>query len=287
RNAVRRDPFFSPALQATRLARFQGRKLAYVRYADVSFSRAPLGDSENEQCETFDVVIMYKSGLRGSLFVTPGGLTKVGSLTVESRLFHYVIAYILLQRNTNHAQPTTHDLKLKFAIREGILVNWPAEILRVVSGIASSSSRLLAFGIFILRIIDHMEIETSYVDVHLTNTHDHLLGEYLIHKMGIYWLSGEWMYQKDYRNTVDLELSDEETPAGQPEQPAVQPEAAQVSQAPPFSLAHLDAMEQRLNQRMDAGFQDLNEIFGLWIDVLVRQGCYRYLEGDREDQERD
>ncbi|KAF1888356.1 hypothetical protein Lal_00036227 [Lupinus albus] len=64
---------------------------------------APLGDCENEQSETFDVVSMYKSCMLGPLYFTPGGLTKVGSLIVESRLLHYVIAYILVQHNTNHA----------------------------------------------------------------------------------------------------------------------------------------------------------------------------------------
>ncbi|KAF1879867.1 hypothetical protein Lal_00014167 [Lupinus albus] len=196
----------------------------FLAVGGLSSSGAPLGDCENEQ-EKFDAVNMYKSCLRDSISVIPGGLTKVGALTVESRLLHYVIAYILVQCNTNHAQPTTHDSKLMFAIREGNLVKWPAEILRVMSSIASSSSRLLAYGIFISRIINHMEIETSDVDVKLTNTHDHLL----------------------------------ETPAEQPKQPAEQPEASQVSQAPPFVLAHSDAMEQRINQRLDVGFQMLSD----------------------------
>ncbi|KAF1896012.1 hypothetical protein Lal_00033452 [Lupinus albus] len=158
RTASRRDPFFSHILQATRLALFQGRKLAYVRYAyfphelevqgsntfielhgklypslirefysnfiykgghyltmvngkmsvldedlflvvgGLSSSSAPLGDCENEQRENFDAVKVYKFRLRDSVSVIPGGLSK----------------------------PTTHDLKLIFAIREGILVNWPA-----------------------------------------------------------------------------------------------------------------------------------------------------------------
>ncbi|KAF1874338.1 hypothetical protein Lal_00013781 [Lupinus albus] len=133
-----------------------------------------------------------------------------------------------IMRNTNHAQPTTNDLKMIFAIKQGILVNWPAEILRVMSGIATSSSRLLAYGIFISRIIDHMEIDTSDVKIKLTNTHDHQMGEYLIHKMGIYKITGTWMYQEDYRTTVDLDLSGEETPTEQQEQPTAPPEAPET-----------------------------------------------------------
>ncbi|KAF1896161.1 hypothetical protein Lal_00027234 [Lupinus albus] len=252
------------ALQDTRLTQIQGRKLAYVRYADVSnflfknghyvtmvkgkmivldedlflvvgelsSSGAPLGDYENEQWEDFEAVNVYKSCLRDSVAVTLGGLTKLGALTVESRLLHYIVAYIL-----------------------GILMNWHTEILRVMSDIASSSSRLLAYGIFISMFINYLEIDTSDVEVKETNTHDHLLGEYLIHKMGIYWLARTWMYQEDYRTTVDLDILDEETHAEQHEKPAAQREVSQASQALPFGLAHLDTMEQRLNQRMDDGFQ--------------------------------
>ncbi|KAF1895047.1 hypothetical protein Lal_00022544 [Lupinus albus] len=120
---------------------------------------------------------MYKSCLRGPQYFVSGELTKVGSLSGENRLMHYLIAYILVQRNTNHAQPTINNLKLTFAIRKGILVNWPAEILKVMFGIASSSSRLLAYEIFITRIIDHLDIDTSKMNFALTNTHDHLVGE--------------------------------------------------------------------------------------------------------------
>ncbi|KAF1881623.1 hypothetical protein Lal_00039839 [Lupinus albus] len=87
-----------------------------------------------------------------------------------------------------------------FAIKQGILVNWPAEILKVMSWIATSSSRLLAYRIFISRIIDHMEIDTSDLEIKLTNTHDHQV--------------------------------DEETSVAQQEQPTAPPEAPDASQAP-------------------------------------------------------
>ncbi|KAF1881627.1 hypothetical protein Lal_00039843 [Lupinus albus] len=147
------DLFFAPELQASRLVRFHGIKLAYVRYADVpwlveegfqfpqelevqgtntftglhnklypslirefysnfvyksgqyitmvkgkmimldvEFFGEPLGNYENEQCDNFKALATYRSCLRDTISVTLGGLTKVGSLTVENRLLHYVIA---------------------------------------------------------------------------------------------------------------------------------------------------------------------------------------------------
>ncbi|KAF1883367.1 hypothetical protein Lal_00042257 [Lupinus albus] len=150
RTAARSDPYYSLNLQGCK--HFLG------------VIGSPLGDCENEQWESFDVVEMYKSCLCGLYYFALGELTKAGSLTVENRLMHYLIAYILVQRNTNHAQATVNDLKLMFAIHEGIL----------------------------------------------SNTREHLVDEHLIHKMKIFWYTSQWMYQEDYRTTIDIDLSDEE-----------------------------------------------------------------------------
>ncbi|KAF1885844.1 hypothetical protein Lal_00042718 [Lupinus albus] len=179
RTSTRWDPYYSPSLQATRLAKFQRRKLAYVCYVDVSWlvEQGLMFPHHLELHDTNTFVELL------------GELTNVGSLTIEIRLLHYVIAYILVQHNTNHAQPM------------------------VMFGIASSSSQLLSYGIFISRIIDHMDIDTSDVEFQLTNTH-------------------EW-------TTVNLDLSDEEHLADIPEQhpDPTQVEASQASQAPPFGVA--------------------------------------------------
>ncbi|KAF1894592.1 hypothetical protein Lal_00031412 [Lupinus albus] len=67
---------------------------------------------------------------------------------MENKLIHYLIDYILVQRNINHAQSTMDDLKLMLNSKN------------VMSGIAFSSSRLLAYGIFLSCVIDHLGIDT-------------------------------------------------------------------------------------------------------------------------------
>ncbi|KAF1868023.1 hypothetical protein Lal_00015273 [Lupinus albus] len=299
RPTKKRNPYFTPELQASRLVRFHGRILAYVRYADVPWLVEEGFQFPHElEVQGTNIFIglhgklhpplirefysnfVYKNGryitmvkgklivLDEELFLDVGGLSSSGEPLGNCEKeqwndFESLATYIsclrdTVTRNTNHAQPTTNDLKMIFAIKQGILVNWPANILKVMSGIETSSSRLHAYGIFISRIIDHMEIDTSDVEIKLTNTHDHQLREYLIHKMGIYKTTGIWMYQEDYRTIVDLDLSDEETPVEQQEQPTAPSEAPKASHAPPFGLAHLDALEQCLNPRVDAGLQALN-----------------------------
>ncbi|KAF1860141.1 hypothetical protein Lal_00033738 [Lupinus albus] len=104
-----------------------------------------------------------------------------------------------------------------FAIKEEIMVIWPAEIIEVMGGIASSSSRLIVYGIFISRVINHLEIDTSDLEVIVTNSCEHLISDHFIHKTGIYKYGDTWMYQEDHNATEHLELSDDEGAANPPE----------------------------------------------------------------------
>ncbi|CAL0318688.1 unnamed protein product [Lupinus luteus] len=116
----------------------------------------------NKLWNSFDVVKIYKSCLSGPHLYVQGEFTTGRSLSIENRLLHYLVAYILVYQNTNHAQPTINDHKLMFAIREHIIVNRTVEILKVMYEISNSSSRLIAYGIFISRVIDYLDIDTSY-----------------------------------------------------------------------------------------------------------------------------
>ncbi|KAF1881722.1 hypothetical protein Lal_00032193 [Lupinus albus] len=224
--ASRRDPYYFPTLQETGkiypslvrefYSNFQYKDGVYMSIVSgklitldeelflsvggLSSFGSPLGDFENESWESFDVVEMYKSSLRGPHFFKSG----------------YV---------------------------------W------------SSSSRLLPHGIFISRIIDQLDIDTSEVDFILTNTREHLVGDNLIHKMSIYLYDGTWMYHEDYKTTMDLDLSDEEGYANLPEKnpDLPQAEASLLPQEPSFRLAHMDVIEQRLNGCFNSRFLSLNE----------------------------
>ncbi|KAF1859118.1 hypothetical protein Lal_00000946 [Lupinus albus] len=136
----------------------------FLEVGRLSNDGSPLGDYENELWNSFDPMDMYKSFLH------------VGSLIVESRLLHYLIVYILVQRNTNHAQPTINDLKLI----------------------------LLAYKIFISRVIDYLEIDTSDFEVIVINSREHLIVDKLIHKMGIYKCDDIWMYLENQNIIMDI-----------------------------------------------------------------------------------
>ncbi|KAF1860307.1 hypothetical protein Lal_00037645 [Lupinus albus] len=53
------------------------------------------------------------------------------------------------------------------------------------------------------------KIDTSYMDVIVTNSHEHLISDNLVQKIGIYKYGDIWIFQKDHNTNVDLELSDD------------------------------------------------------------------------------
>ncbi|KAF1888125.1 hypothetical protein Lal_00039165 [Lupinus albus] len=308
----RGDPYYSFILQETRMAKFQGRKPTYIRYVDLTWlaeqnfsfphdmeaqgtiqfmelkgqvypalvrefyanfrykdgkywsmisgnlfelndeifmnvgglssSGYSIGDCSWVK-ENFDPTEVYKSFLRGPHLYIQGQLTKAGSLSVENRLLHYIIAYIL--------------------------------------------SKLLPYSIFISRIVDYLRIDVSDTIIVEYTDKDHLVGESLIHKMGIYKYGNTWQYQEDY-TTIGLDLSDDDnqdntgnqhaTTQGEPSGSAPQNSA--------FGLAQLEAMEQRLNNRMDLHFQGLKDSYFAEfqkLSVLIRGDQNIVISADHTD----
>ncbi|KAF1888340.1 hypothetical protein Lal_00044890 [Lupinus albus] len=308
----RGDPYYSLILQETRMAKFQGRKPTYIRYVDLTWlaeqnfsfphdmeaqgtiqfmelkgqvypalvrefyanfrykdgkywsmisgylfelndeifmnvgglssSRYSIGDCSWVK-ENFDPTEVYKSFLRGPHLYIQGQLTKAGSLSVENRLMHYIIAYILVQRNTNHAQPTMNDLR---------------------------------FIIFISRIVDYLRIDVSDTIIVEYTDKDHLVGESLIHKMGIYKYGTTWQYQEDY-TTIGLDLFDDDNQDDTGNQHATtqgEPSGSEPQNSA-FGLDQLEAMEQRLNNRMDLHFQGLKDSYFAGMEQYEeRQNAY-------------
>ncbi|KAF1895967.1 hypothetical protein Lal_00033920 [Lupinus albus] len=258
------DPYYSLILQETRMAKFQGRKPTYIRefypnfrYKDgkywsmisdhlfelnddifmnvggLSSSGYSIGDCSWVK-ENIDPTEVYKSFLRGPHLYIQGQLTKAESLSVENRLLHYIIAYILVQRNTNHAQPTVNDLRFMYAVKNNVMINWPEEILKIMNSVSLSQSKLLPYSIFISRIVDYLHIDVSDTIIVEYTDKDHLVGESLIHKM-------------------DGMGDQHATTQGEPSGSAPQNSA--------FGLDQLEAMEQRLNNRMDLHFQGLKDSY--------------------------
>ncbi|CAL0309472.1 unnamed protein product [Lupinus luteus] len=287
----RGDPYYSLILQETRLAKFQGRKATYVRYVDLTWMAEQHFEFPHEfeaqgavqflelkgqvypaLVREFYANFRYKDGsywsmisgrlfdLDENLFMNVGGLSSngygIGDCAWVKETFDAG------ERNTNHAQPTVNDLRFMYAVKNNVMINWPEEILKVMYFVSTSQSKLLTYSIFISRVVEYLHIDVSDTIIIEYTDKDHLVCESLIHKMGIYKYGNTCKYQEDH-TTVDMELSSDEDQTGTEGQNATaqgEPSGS-ASQVLGFSLAHLDAMEQRLNNRMDLHFQELKDSY--------------------------
>ncbi|KAF1870716.1 hypothetical protein Lal_00026408 [Lupinus albus] len=242
------------AVQASRLAKFQARLLAYTRYADITWLIYQGFDLphqlkmqgvdtflelqgkvypslirefySNFQCN--DGVIM--SMVMGTLItLSEELLLEVGGFKcleypygrLENALMsafepvkvnNSLLRNTLVPRDTNHDELTTANLRLMFAIKERLKINWSLQILLTMSSIASSSSGSLVYPIFLSRLLDHLEIDTFGVKITRTNHIDHLQIGHHIHRLGICHFCGLWEYCEDLDfEIVCIEPTDEES----------------------------------------------------------------------------
>ncbi|KAF1879706.1 hypothetical protein Lal_00046531 [Lupinus albus] len=296
------DPYYSLILQETRMAKFQGRKPTYIRFphdmedqGTVQFMELK-GQVYPTLVREFYANFRYKDGkywsmisghlfeLNDDIFMNVGGLSSsgysIGDCSWVKENFDPTEVYksflrgphLYIQGNTNHAQPTVNDLRFMYAVKNNVMINWPEEILKIMNSVSLSQSKLLPYSIFISRIVDYLHIDVSdTIIVEYTNK-DHLVGESLIHKMVWYYLA----IQEDY-TTIGLDLSDDDNQDGMGDQHATtqgEPSGS-APQNSAFGLDQLEAMEQRLNNRMDLHFQGLKDSYFVGMEQYEeRQTAY-------------
>ncbi|KAF1870599.1 hypothetical protein Lal_00025898 [Lupinus albus] len=221
----RGDPYYSLILQETRMAKFQGRKPTYIRYVDLTWLA--------EQNFSFP----HDMEAQGTIqFMELKGQVYPALVREFYANFRYKDGNIgdcswvkenfdPTERNTNHAQPTVNDLRFMYAVKNNVMINWPEEILKILNSVSLSQSKLLPYSIFISRIVDYLRIDVS----------DTIIVEYT---------------DKDHLDDMGNQHA---TTQGEPSGSAPQNSA--------FGLDQLEAMEQRLNNRMDLHFQGLKDSY--------------------------
>ncbi|KAF1886030.1 hypothetical protein Lal_00021311 [Lupinus albus] len=301
----RGDPYYSLILQETRMAKFQGRKPTYIRYVDLTWLAEQnfsfphdmeaqgtiqfmelKGQVYPALVREFYANFRYKDGkywsmisgnlfeLNDDIFMNVGGLSSsgysIGDCSWVKENFDPI------ERNTNHAQPTVNDLRFMYAVKNNVMINWPEEILKIMNSVSLSQSKLLPYSIFISRIVDYLRIDVSDTIIVEYTDKDHLVGKSLIHKMGIYKYGTTWQYQEDY-TTIGLDLSDDDNQDDRGNQHATT-QGEPSGSAPHnsvFGLDQLEAMEQRLNNRMDLHFQGLKDSYFAGVEQYEeRQTAY-------------
>ncbi|MED6174072.1 hypothetical protein PIB30_065398 [Stylosanthes scabra] len=98
-----------------------------------------------------------------SMFNIPFGIPKpmVGHLSVEYRLLHYFITYVLVPRNGNHGLILEEDLEIMWRMAKGHKINWIYLIVTHMRRIKSENSKGLPYAIFWTTIFKYLGIDLS------------------------------------------------------------------------------------------------------------------------------
>lgn len=84
----------------------------------------------------------------------------VGNMTVEYRLLHYFLVYIIYQKSSNYAQVAEFDLELLYGLVHKDSINWAFLIMYHMSS-QTSKTGALPYAFAITRILKHFNVDLS------------------------------------------------------------------------------------------------------------------------------
>ncbi|KAF1894600.1 hypothetical protein Lal_00031420 [Lupinus albus] len=107
-------------------------------------------------------------------------MLSAGYLTLEDRLIHYFLSYVICPKLSNHLQISDVELQLMYAIKFNIKINWAKMIMNQIWHVRGSQSPL-PHAIFITKILEHfgvsldgetkvaLNLRESKVDIEVVN----------------------------------------------------------------------------------------------------------------------
>ncbi|BAT96027.1 hypothetical protein LR48_Vigan02g075100 [Vigna angularis] len=109
--------------------------------------------------EGFHKFTVYQDCLRNPDEVRDYSHYKTSNMKKDDCLCAFIISWILMPRGSNHAQATTEDLCLLYALKENIQTDWPATISENMLKVTRLESEMLPYCVFISRILIHFGVE--------------------------------------------------------------------------------------------------------------------------------
>ncbi|KAF1892773.1 hypothetical protein Lal_00042667 [Lupinus albus] len=110
-------------------------------------------------------------------------ILSAGYLTLEDRLVHYFLTYVILPKFSNHSQISDIELQLMFAIKYNIKINWTEMIMQQMWHVRGSQSPL-PYAIFITKILEHFGVSLDGETKVALNLHESKVDIEVVHKMG-------------------------------------------------------------------------------------------------------
>ncbi|KAF1866158.1 hypothetical protein Lal_00031462 [Lupinus albus] len=144
-------------------------------------------------------------------------ILSTGYLTLEDRLIHYFITYVILPKFSNHSQISDIELQLMYAIKFNIKINWTKMIMQQMWHVRGSQSPL-PYAIFITKLLEHFGVPLQGETKVALNLRESKVDIEVVHKMGFVIDSAT---RRTYKHRTDRQPApiDEPEPTAEPNQP--------------------------------------------------------------------
>ncbi|KAF1872100.1 hypothetical protein Lal_00012321 [Lupinus albus] len=179
-------------------------------------------------------------------------ILSAGYLTLEDRLIHYFLSYIILPKFSNHLQISDIELQLMYAIKFNIKINRNKMIMNQMWHVRGSQSPL-PYVIFITKILEHFGVPLEGETKMALNLCESKVDIEVVHKMGFVI---DPVTRRTYKHRTDCQLAptDEPEPNATPNQPEshAQSFASAVMPTNQMIMDELVSLRGYITTRMDA-----------------------------------
>ncbi|KAF1894455.1 hypothetical protein Lal_00043632 [Lupinus albus] len=141
-------------------------------------------------------------------------ILSAGYLTLEDRLIHYFLSYVIFPKFSNHSQISDIELQLMYAIKFNIKINWTTMIMNQMWHVRGSQS-LFPYAIFITKILEHFGVPLEGETKVGLNRLESKVDIEVVHKMGFVI---DPVTRRTYKHRTDRQPA----PTDEPE-PTVEP----------------------------------------------------------------
>ncbi|KAF1896058.1 hypothetical protein Lal_00042351 [Lupinus albus] len=144
-------------------------------------------------------------------------ILSAGYLTLEDRLIHYFLSYVILPKFSNHSQISDIEIQLMYAIMFNIKINWTKMIMNQMWHVRDSQSPL-PYAIFITKILEHFGVPLEGETKVALNLRESKVDIEVVHKMGFVI---NHVTRRTYKHRTDRQPAptDEPEPIAAPNQP--------------------------------------------------------------------
>ncbi|KAF1867997.1 hypothetical protein Lal_00042391 [Lupinus albus] len=144
-------------------------------------------------------------------------ILSAGYLTLEDRLIHYFLSYVILPKFSNHSQISDIELQLMYSIKFNIKINWIKMIMNQMWHVRGSQSPL-PYAIFITKILEHSSVPLEGETKVALNLRKSKVDIKVVHKMGFVI---DLVTRRTYKHRTDRQPAptDEPEPTAAPNQP--------------------------------------------------------------------